>query len=1063
MHLNAQKMMIFILLCFFTISSNVSAVTLGTQEVSLKGEISDLNSQNTVKNVNVKITMLQNAIEIRLAFPSPISFKKLGYDYVQISDLPLYGNPGEPILPYKTLNILLPQGKNIRELHVNSVEKKIVEGRFKLDYGKTPRPTSSSIKIVDRPDPNIYNSLDPFPSNLYSHGPVQSLRGYRILPLTVYPVQYIPKRGQLFYIQAMTITLELVDDDISPLFRNLPQDKELIASIVDNPSDVETYNKKEVGISPTSLADPSSTYNYVVITNNDLNSSFQPLVDWKNLKGLNATIVLVEDILNDPDYHCDGLFGDGYGSPKFNDTAAHIRNFIKDAYLNWGTEYVLLGGDDEIIPVRGVYAYVGDTVDRNIPCDMYYGALDGSWDNDNDTIFGEGVFSEGPENGTAGEEADFFAEVYIGRATVDTPEEATNFVNKVLAYEQNPDAEYLNKALMIGETLDEETEGGNGKDLVTDIIPQYNTKRLYDRDGTFSPSAVINELNSGTHIVNHDGHANQYYVMGLDISAVDGLTNDKYFMAYSLGCYDAAFDQQTSGDEEAIAEHFLMNPTGAFAFIGNSRFGWYIPGMTVGPGEVFDRAFFSVLNSGHKNLGKALQLSKESQYSENVHRWTYFTLNLLGDPETEIVIDLLTPTAHFQTITNLLSPPTFKGIIRINGTARKGTAAGATFANFTIDFGVGRYPSTWTSQGIELINNGQSEVVDDVLAIWNTTSLPKGIYTLRLRVFDSTGRIGEDTWIVNIMPLPAVCTNPKITEVKAGQTFAIEVNITNVEDLTEFSIKIYWNTTLLQYINHTVTVPKESNPGGILYSPATITKNKVNETEGSCWVSAKSETSAYPFSGSGTAFRIFFTAQINGSTALQISSSNLTDSYLRSIPHIRLNGIIEIAPGTHDVAIANITPISKIVGIGYNAIINVTLENKGTFPENFTITLYANDTIIDTIIIQVNSNKSRIVTILWDTTGWNKGNYTLKVQAEILQEENNTADNILSEGYVFLTIPGDVDGDRDVDIYDFVKIASIYGSVKGDANYKPEKDINSSGNIDIYDVVICGAHYGQNW
>ncbi len=80
-----------------------------------------------------------------------------------------------------------------------------------------------------------------------------------------------------------------------------------------------------------------------------------------------------------------------------------------------------MGGDDEIIPVRGVYAFVGDTVDRNIPCDMYYGALDGSWDNDNDTIFGEGVFSEGPENGTAGEEADFFAEVYVGRATVDTP------------------------------------------------------------------------------------------------------------------------------------------------------------------------------------------------------------------------------------------------------------------------------------------------------------------------------------------------------------------------------------------------------------------------------------------------------------------------------------------------------------------------------------------------------------------------------------------------------------------------------------------------------------------
>ena len=1063
MYSNAKKLVIFILLCLFVISSNVSAATFGMQKLPLKGEISDFRSQNAHGNVHVEITTRQNSIEIKLVFPLPVSFKKLGYDYVQISDLPLYGNPGEPILPYKNLNILIPQGKKVKELHVKSVEKSVLEGKFNIDYGKTPRPISSNVNVVDKPNPEIYGSLDPFPKTLFSQGSVQSLRGYKILPLTVYPVQYIPKKGQLFYVQTMTITLELTDDKISPLFRNLPQDKEMIKSVVDNPEDVETYNKGEIGIRPTSLTDPSNTYNYVVITNNDLNASFQPLVDWKNQKGLNATIVLVEDILNDPDYHCDGLFGDGCGTAKFNDTAAHIRNFIKDAYLNWGTEYVLLGGDDEIIPVRGVYAFVGDTVDRSIPCDMYYGALDGSWDNDNDTIFGEGVFSEGPENGTAGEEADFFAEVYIGRATVDTPEEVTNFVNKVLAYEQNPDADYLSKALMIGEQLDEETEGGNGKDLVTDIIPQYNTKRLYHRDGTFSPSAVMSELNSGTHIVNHDGHANAQYVMGLEISDVDSLTNDKYFMAYSLGCYAAAFDQQSSGDEEAIAEHFILNPTGAFAFIGNSRFGWYIPGMTVGPGEIFDRAFFSVLNSGTTNLGKALQLSKENQYSQNVHRWTYFTLNLLGDPETEIVTDLLTPTAHFQTITDLLTPPTFKGIIAINGTAKKGTAAGATFANFTIDFGAGKSPSTWSSQGIQLTNNGQSEVVDDILAVWNTTSLSSGIYTLRLRVYDSDGRIGEDRWIVRIMPLPAVCTNPRITEIKAGQTFSIDVNITNVEDLTEFSIKVYWNTTLLQYVNHTVTVPKESYPGGILYSPATITKNKLNQTEGSCWVAAKSEAGAYPFSGSGTAFRIFFTAIINGSTALKISSSNLTDSYLRPIPHIRLNGIIEIAPGIHDVAAMNITPISKVVGVGYNALINVTVENHGTFTENFNITLYANDTIIDTITIQVNGNRSKTITFLWNTTDWNKSNYTLSVQLEILQGESNITDNSLSEGWVFLTIPGDVDGDKDVDIYDFVKIASIYGAVKGDENYKPERDINSSGNIEIYDVVICGAHYGQNW
>ena len=29
----------------------------------------------------------------------------------------------------------------------------------------------------------------------------------------------------------------------------------------------------------------------------------------------------------------------------FNDSAAHIREFIKDAYSNWEAQYIVLGGD----------------------------------------------------------------------------------------------------------------------------------------------------------------------------------------------------------------------------------------------------------------------------------------------------------------------------------------------------------------------------------------------------------------------------------------------------------------------------------------------------------------------------------------------------------------------------------------------------------------------------------------------------------------------------------------------------------------------------------------------
>jgi len=65
------------------------------------------------------------------------------------------------------------------------------------------------------------------------------------------------------------------------------------------------------------------------------------------------------------------------------------------------------------------------------------------------------------------------------------------------------------------------------------------------------------------------------------------------------------------------------------------------------------------------------------------------------------------------------------------------------------------------------------------------------------------------------------------------------------------------------------------------------------------------------------------------------------------------------------------------------------------------------------------------------------------------------------EGHSLMSIPGDVDGDRDVDIYDITSICTVYGSILGQPQYKPNCDINGDGKIDIYDVVTACIHYGQ--
>ncbi|MCW3985479.1 MAG: C25 family cysteine peptidase [Candidatus Bathyarchaeota archaeon] len=1016
-------------------------------------------AEDNKNTLSIKTHTMSDSIIVELFFPQPTIIDSQNYHSVEMQDLLRFGAPGEPVLPFKTIKVLIPQGKEFQRIDVAHGNKKLLEGKFNVEYGKTAIPISSKTSIADRQNQEIYSSSDPFPSALFSQASEQYVRGYRILLLTLHPVQYIPKTGELSYFETMTVTINLKETSkTSPWLRNLPKDRMTVQEIADNPEAAETYTITTTQLRPLSV-NSSESYDYVIITDSTLNSSFQPLIDWKILKGLNATTVLVEDILSDPDYYGNGLFGDG---SQFNDTAARIRNFIRDAYYNWETEYVLLGGDIGIIPKRGTYGFVATdpiTVDYSIPCDMYYGALDGSWDNDNDTIFGEGVYSEGsesPQNGTAGEEADFFAEVYIGRAPVTSPVQVENFVNKTLWYEQASDDSYFRKAVMIGEKLDDETQGANSKDLVSDEIPQYTTTRLYERDGSYSRSAVIDAINSGTHILNHDGHTNPDIMMELTRDDVDTLiTNTEYFFGYSIGCHAAAFD----GD--SVIEHFIYNPHGAFAFVGNSRYGWYSPGTTFGTGDQFDRAFFNVLNNTVRNLGKTLQFSKEgfAGSTSNSVRWTYFELNLLGDPETELVTEIMAPTAHFQTnpTAERLSPPILLGVVNITGVARRGTAAGTTFSNFTIEF----YRSgQWHSDGISLLNNGHDETTNDMLAIWDTNVVSPGTVDLRLTVKDENGTIGEDRWRVRVEELPAIRVLPKLTETQEGLTFTVSVMITDPVNLFGLDFHMSWNTTLVDYVSHALYIPVEDYWWGILYSPVTITKDNVNQTAGTYWVAAES-TSSTPFNKDGTVFDMTFQAIATGACNLEIYSTNLTEKDGTPITHKIADGVVEIAPGVHDVAVTGISLVDTVVGEEYQARIRVTVANEGTYAENFNITVYANGTLINTTQIALSPLNSTTITVIWDTTGWMKGNYTISANATSVLGETDMADNTMVNGTIIITIVGDVDGDRDVDIYDIVRMAGIYGVSQPDPRYDPNCDIDGDGDIDIYDIVAAAGNYGQ--
>ena len=70
-----------------------------------------------------------------------------------------------------------------------------------------------------------------------------------------------------------------------------------------------------------------------------------------------------------------------YANYSGRDNPEKIRNFIIDANTNWGTIWVLLGGDpsNNIIPIRLTTDFgVGPW--GNIASDLYFADLQGTWD-----------------------------------------------------------------------------------------------------------------------------------------------------------------------------------------------------------------------------------------------------------------------------------------------------------------------------------------------------------------------------------------------------------------------------------------------------------------------------------------------------------------------------------------------------------------------------------------------------------------------------------------------------------------------------------------------------------
>jgi len=95
--------------------------------------------------------------------------------------------------------------------------------------------------------------------------------------------------------------------------------------------------------------------------------------------------------------------------------------------------------------------------------------------------------------------------------------------------------------------------------------------------------------------------------------------------------------------------------------------------------------------------------------------------------------------------------------------------------------------------------------------------------------------------------------------------------------------------------------------------------------------------------------------------------------------------------------------------------------------------------------------------------GFAKGNYTINAFAEPVLGENYTEDNMLGSNQVIVTIPGDLNGDKIVDIYDAIILANHFEFDRYHPSWDSNVDINNDEIIDIYDAILLAANYGESW
>ena len=440
--------------------------------------------------------------------------------------------PGRPMLPEKETLILLPPGARAHSLDVVPFGTRKLPGSYRI--APTPTfpvlsPLPGAAELAERQETEwrearraAYADDGAYPGEIARIVGSGMLRKYSYVRVAFRPFTYHAASGRLIHHPRARVRVDYTIPDAQgaearQADRLLPDTvaDERAAELFVNFDDWSAaYASK--GTMADAWRDGEPHHDYVIITAMLLqpaitNSQFPA---WKSSLGHDVRIVLT----NDPE------IADQPGQ----DLEQRIRNFLREYYVDWGIEHVLLVGGITHVPMRHCFpdpdnhtydpSYPG-VGPGDVPTDHYYADLSlpdsESWDSDGDGYFGE----------YGDDTPDLLADVNVGRIPTSDPSRIAYTLNKLVRVEQDTGA-WKHQALHAGSIFFYENQNNSGipfrdgavclNEIERDVMQGWTMSRMTEREGLvpsvydwppISLAAFLSDWNTGTYgFVNWAGH-----------------------------------------------------------------------------------------------------------------------------------------------------------------------------------------------------------------------------------------------------------------------------------------------------------------------------------------------------------------------------------------------------------------------------------------------------------------------------------------------------------------------------------------------------------------------------